>query len=504
MITRREFLKLAGLAGVSTLVPRELMWLDKLTENDVASLAAADSSLASNQLIRLAVNFPFSWGLMTYPPTDDTSRKKLRVLEYFAALGYTHTHYTMHFDSKWFARNSRGRWVYNGGDYRRGQIAESLRAMKAAAEDLGLQLIPGKESLSHIDGFIAMDPSISEFRSNASFRRWLIREGIATWPADDVNYPLGSVAYVGPNPGMDDLCREYLKIVKMNWAWPRRTNLGGRTPRYYHIGHDEFGYGWSSCIKADRSKRLNGPKALLLAREIARRVRQVRRILGEETRVTLYGDGILPANNGEVWGLIGDKQTGVGGVLQLLRDRFKVTDHIVVMPWGYDWLDGAYGVYGRNTKEGGWVSASKVQEIAYLDRLGIKYIACSGEGGPVPLSDIGMINRTTQNVFEWVRATQMYPAQLVGFGHLGFNGDINTTNCDSSSGYCINYAASLLAYLAWTYGDRSLRLARHHSYGPQVFSHIQSGLSSQEMEWIEGRHYARPSLYRGALALSGY
>ena len=300
--------------------------------------------------------------------------------------------------------------------------------------------------------------------------------------------PLGHVAKVGSNPGMDDLFGEMVRIVKHNWG---NSTLGGPAPQFWHLGHDELGYAWACCIKADRSKGLAQSRSELVAAEINQRISTIHSEISPDTQIMIYGDSYVPADYGETYGMAGDLQTGQGGVLQILRDQYRIADKLIVLPWVYSYVDGYYDGDRR-------LVFDKVKQIAFLDRLGIRYVPCTGEDGEVTFTE-PRFEQTKQTTFEWVRASQMYPEQLAGFAHLGFGG----TSFSQAAGIYHDFNACLLAYLAWVYGDRSLRLARHGSYGPRVFSRVKYGQSSQDQQWIEGVHYSRPSLQGSALTMAG-
>lgn len=508
MITRREFLEYAGASVAVFAVAPTLGTLKPFLLDDERHMLPAPATASSTvigNLPRIAYSYSMTSGWMTWPPEDDQSRRNLELLQYFSTLGYTHFLCNMYWSESLFQKNALGHWIYNNGNYREGAIAKSLRAMKAAVESEGvnMRLIPYRACLSWTFEYFGLDPSISEFRSEASFRTWVEQNGLPTWNGLKVyeQFPLGRVAYVGPNQGMDDIFNEYMKIIKSNWAFPKATTLGGPTPKYVLIAHDELGDYWACCIKADKSRDLPGTKSQLVAAEINKRVRKIRSTFGTNTKVMIFGDSLLPADNGEIYDLIGHPVTGKGGVLQLLRDKHRVANSLIVMPWTYSFRDGMGGKTAD--PNGNIIPFSKVRQLAYLDRLKIRYIPCTGEDGPLPLSDWGMIHRTTETTFEWVRAAQMFPDYLAGFAHLGFNDGIGYPGCDAGTGYCIHYAASLLAYLVWAYGERSLRLSRHNVYSPRIFSRVRADLSSRERKWTEGVHYSPPRLIGSLLSTAG-
>lgn len=520
MISRREFLKVAGASvafvGLANYRVGRLLGPDVWTQHlPIVTSHCSNSGLPAPEYPKIAMNYA-SRGFMRASPneTNDPVRKEkikqtLKLLDYFKALGYTHIQYYLEFNM-WEFSNASGHWVYNGGAYTDGSSAKSFRAMKEAVECRGMRLIPSKESLSHVVRFIEMDPSISEFhdaskprQDQTAFAEWLKSK---EFPQGDIDklvgkYPLGRIAFVGENQGMDDLFREYLLIVKRNWG---NTPLGGPAPEFYHIGHDELGQGHGGvyqgekghhafcCIKAYKSKNLPGSTSQLVAAEINRRIESVHSILSPFTQVMIWGDSYLPADHGEDYQLIGDSQTGDGGVLQILRDRYQAAGSLIVMPWKYHLVDGS--------KEWGY-EFSKVKQLSYLDRLGIRYIPTSGEHGTGNVTeDLSTlrVEKTKQTTFEWVRATQMFPRYLAGYAHLAFT----EFDHNDQTGISHDFNACLLAYLVWTFEERSLKLARHNSYSPRIFSRVNYGLSSQEQKWTGGVHFARPPLNNSLPAVS--
>lgn len=507
MISRREFLKSCGvsvLLGVATRflggrigaggAGKQLLPLILSESRGAACPAPAMPRIAYNERMS---------GFMRASPADtgdaaykDKIRNTLALLDYFAALGYSHILYGLETGNTAEFSRIGGTWVYNGGHYGGGSIAYSLQSMKEAVEARHMRLIPAVNPLSYVHHFIEIDPLISEFTwdpalplgCQRSFLLWLQANNLADKNLQ-ARFPLGRIAYLGSNPGMDAIFAETLRIIAYNW---HNTPCGGAGPDFFHIGHDELGEWHACCIKADRSAGLVQSRAALVAAEIARRQAEITAVFGLGTQVMLWGDSLLPADNGELYDLAGDPVTGAGGVLQRLRDEYQLADKLLIMPWAYSTPEGAFFINSERAHTKIWVS--KVRQLAYLDRLGFRYMPCCGEamglGGANTTDALREIARTKQTTFEWQRAAQMYPRYLAGLAHLGFG----EFQAHAGLGVSHDYNACLLAYLGWQFGERSRKLARHNSYGPRVFAGVQYGLSSREQQWTAGRHFGEPHL----------
>lgn len=519
MITRREFLEVAGATAISSVIIPNLGHFLPFTAQNFPAVTDMNGKApisASQKALRVAHNWWASY--QRADPADAAYQEVVEIVNYFKVLGYTHYLYVMQLPNPHEFSNSTGHWKYMQGHYRDGKTAASFRKMKEIVESpldgvVGMQMIPVLPlGLSHmldvINNLNDFDTTLAEFESEESFDEWIENNGMGGDNPDKDKYTR-NWAFVGDytkthrklrNKCLDELYLEYLRIIKWNWG---NSRLGGRYPKYIHIGHDELGVGWACAIKADRSKDLKPSKSELVAAEISERLHTIKRVISPRTRVMIYGDSFVPHYNGEVFGLIGDPQSGEGGVLQILRDRYRVAHQLIVMPWGYRDIDGDV----RHDQEGREIPYSKVRQICYLDRLGIPYIPCSGGGKDSLIGDPDalltareVVERTKQTTFEWIKVSQMYPKHLSGFAHLEWQEEPSYISDD---GLRYNYAANLLAYLAWTYDERSLNLARRNNYGLRIFSRVHSGLSSQERQWIEGVHYWPPPLCGILLTLVG-
>ena len=215
--------------------------------------------------------------------------------------------------------------------------------------------------------------------------------------------------------------------------------------------------------------------------EINARIKQIDAILGPSVRVIIYGDCLAPGSvTGEIYDLCGDVNTGAGGVLKFLDRAYKEKNRIVVMPWGYSSVDGV----ATKLCDGRSFVYSKIKQVRFLDALGYRYILAAGEDAGATESMLDMTRRTC---FEWVTASQLYPAGLTGFAHLAW--PPFTANVGSLQ---TGYSAPLLAYWGWTYGEKSLRLPRNNPYGPKMWENVDFMKSRKDLAWKEGIHYFNP------------
>jgi hypothetical protein len=98
-----------------------------------------------------------------------------------------------------------------------------------------------------------------------------------------------------------------------------------------------------------------------------------------------WGDSFLPTDNGEIFGLCGDVNSGIGGVLEILRNNTNikteitsdVADNTIIMPWIYSQLDG----FEREPSCNSIIKIDKIAEAKFLDHLGYKWIPSCGEDG---------------------------------------------------------------------------------------------------------------------------
>lgn len=442
--------------------------------------------------IRLASNVRL-WGWMADSSADPAMEKIIRAkrgaLDYYRGLGFTHILYFIDSPYAPLFRKTAAGWIYNGGAYAAGDHSLSLARMKKETEARGMVLVPAMTSLSHMDAYIAMDSSISEFdRKNPRPRPpW-------TWPAagKQAYAKYDGIAAAGPlgrNPGADQFFREYLRIIKA--VWTADGNADGHPP-FILIGHDELGYNEICLIKAGKSRHRPETKAALVAEEIHARAVQVAEIVDSSTSLLLFGDSFVPGDYGETYGLAGDAKTGAAGTLRILRDRFRLKDKLVVIPWIYSSLESDGKDRYRN------VVLSKAKQLGYLDRLGYSYLIGAGEDGQEPFSP--PVDRTLQSLFEWVRESRHYQAHRRGYAHMSFN---NFETClpqsDSLLPLCSGYSAPLLAYLAWSQAGGLPDGSFPKEYSPEVFQGVDFRKSRWEEKWQAGRHYPAPPKDSGSI-----
>lgn len=422
--------------------------------------------------LKISGNLPTISGWMRASHSDPNLQAKINTvneaLDYFKRLGYTHVFYPMENPYAPIFSRATGQWIYNGGSYAAGDHAESFRAMKTAIEQRGMRMIPMVKSLSHLSIEIGLDPSISEISNWSAF---CLANAI---PCESIN---NHVASTLNNPGATQFFREYLRIINANWG---STAVGGARPAYIHIGHDEIGYGRTCYIKADKTKNSTSSRSKLVADEIGARIAQINTEVGSSTKVMVFGDSFLPGDYGDTYGMAGSSTDGTGGVLQLLKATQAT--RLIVQPWMYSTLEYAPVDPGRG------LVVSKVRQVERLDKLGYSYVPYTGEdeAAPVFIDQWSTINC----LFEWVRISQMYPSRLLGFSHMSYNPWTATSPGNLRSGY----TAPALAYFAWTFGERSLKLARHNTFSARMTSKVDYVRSRNELAWTEQNHYSRPPL----------
>jgi hypothetical protein len=433
-------------------------------------------SMGSAAELRVACNARLA-GWMR-PSAEDSSlssllRIKRAALDYYKSLGFTHILYPMEIPYvPAFKKGAQG-WTYNGGTYAEGDHAESLATMKKEVEARGMSLVPALQSLSHVEAFIKLDPSISEFDRlhPKPPAPWLWRK-----EARDRYAGYDGVAQAGPlgtNPGADQFFREYLRIIKAVWE---KQGGPGAHPAQILIGHDELGYASVGFIKAGRSRPRPESAAELVALEIKARCDQAREILGDSAAVWLWADSFVPGDYGETYGLAGDAQTGEGGVLRLLAERHGLGGRLTVIPWAYSSLESDAADDGRK------LIISKAKQLAYLDRVGVPFILGTGEDQTSPYAPF--VERTKQCLFEWV-AEGRKRTGLRGYAHMTFD---NFESCavlpGSATPVCAGFSAPLLAYLAWSGKPGPAR-----RYSPVAYSGVDYLKSRWELSWKAGVHY---------------
>jgi hypothetical protein len=421
--------------------------------------------------MRVALNASLAGWMRTSAPDSVTARileQKRKALDYYRALGFTHILYPMEWPYAGAFGKRTGEWIYNGGDYAHGDHAESLSAMKREAEARGMLLVPAVECLSHVQAYITLDPSISEFDaknpkppppwlwSDYEKRGYRAYDGIA------------SAGPLGANPGADQFFREYMRIIKAVWA-----ASGSRGPERVMIGHDELGYGTVSLLKAGKSRRKPETASELVAAEIHARYTQVTEILGPQAGLFLFGDSFVPGDYGETYGLTGDLRTGAGGTLDLLRSRYEMAGKFAVIPWIYSSRESDGPEGGRG------LSVSKRRQLDYLDRLGVAFLVGTGEDQSQPYAP--PLERTQLCLFEWVREARAHPDHLLGFANLTYN-PFDACRKDSSAlPLCSGFSAALLASLVWK--DPEAAKALNEPYSMRTFRRVDYRKIRWEGRW---------------------
>jgi hypothetical protein len=492
------------------------------------SISATTSSSTAGLRIVLDVNL---WGWMgdwRNISTSDNSyeatlmRFKLGLLDYYKKLGYTHVYCNVSIGA---TNYTGGHWVYNNGNYTTDagdEVVSSFQYMKSAVESKGLQVIPLLSSLSHMDGYIKVDPSISEFYDVGTKKStWSTMSG-KTINGTYIRPEWDHVAYAGNYPDvrnvpMDEIVSEEIKIVNANWG---NTAVGGPFPKYINIGHDEEGAGSVCFIAADRNKSLlsSYTKSDLVAREIAYRYQQIQNTLkirgAQNVKVILWGDSFLPADYGVVYDMCGNlNSNGSGGVLDKIKNdtyiKSKITNNtsifqnIIVSPWMYSFPD---NYFWRCTGSTSPISTNDVKfdkkpQIAYLNNLGYKFIPFSGTDGSI--SDPNAVERIKQNTYEWVRNCKANTTFLAGYGNAVWDSRYNWDNVtatyvnnpnyfsninDTANSLKTEFSATLLAYTAWTYQDMSYYVIQR-VYSPIFYNNCKFLQSRNTLSWVSGTDY---------------
>ncbi len=412
----------------------------------------------------------------------------LEKLEYYKKLGFTHAAVHVDFDKSLYSHAS-GKWIYNKKKYAEGTPAADFSNHLKQVRDAGLIPIPIIECFSHTEAYIELDNtlpdserSISQFNTTYPMpdlaelavifpctKNWDTNSQRGYQSYDGIAYPGG----LGENKGADEIYEQLFKIIKQNW--------GNTAIPYIHIGHDEWGYGCVSYLKLGRSKSRSESISELMAKEVHARITQIESTIGKDTKIIMWADGFVLGDYGETYGTAGELTTGSGGILNLLDKTYRAKNKIILMPWIYSVVDGTFD-NGRN------LTFDKAKQIAYLDRLGYNYIPCGGEDGDPSIESVEKVKQTT---FEWVRVSQIYPKYLIGYGNATWKPYTNSIGSDTNK-ISVGYSAPLIAYLGWTYGERSLKLARNKKYTPDIFSKVKFIKSRQEQKWTEGVHYFSP------------
>lgn len=406
--------------------------------------------------------------------------------------------------------SSTGHWIFNYGKYtdHSSSAVKDFLALKSAVEAAGMHVLPGIGALSHQQPWICGEPdygwnannALSEFNTPGDLLTFAHTNGL--WPmgsnnTDSCNNALNSVTCANDtNKTASDINVEQLRIIQKNWG---TTTLGGLYPQYIHLGHDEIGNTtidqskFICLVGADKTKdsvTKHGGGAVgqswLIAHEIKTRYGEVTANCNSGTKIFLYGDCFVPLGNGQAGGLTGD-QNGKGGVLQFLRDTMKLANNCIIEPWNYWDVNGA-------TRYNGSMTFNQNTQVLYMQNFGFGYVLASGEAFNYNAEWCGMqnVHQHLQVAFEQVRASQFYPNNLCGFGIFLYD-DWDTGGLNDT---LAGYTGPILAYFGWTFGDKSLAVARHQSFSPQVYLNFKPTQSRKNLTWTLGTDYNTPSTDR--------
>jgi hypothetical protein len=448
----------------------------------LALVFAAIPGRSAPPALRILISPQTQWGWVRESGSDSAQRSLIQTrrsqLDYYGSLGFSHVSYGLDPDLYNHFRKSQGRWVFSR---ERGETGtdSSLAAAKREAEARGLRLLPQLPCLSQMGAFIQwVDSGVSEFPDKREFRRFCESKHLA---GDYL--AMNHVAASGDNPAADQFFEEQLKLIKRGW----RTG-SAKAPDYIQIGHDELGFDSVCFIKAGRSRNSSLSRSELVAAEINKRVEQVARILGDSVGVILYGDSFLPTDLGERYGMAGKPNTGEGGVLWILRNRYHLEKKLIIMPWNYILADGDVHYWSR-------LKYDKEKQIRALERLGFGYIPGPGEHGSggnaaanrlAPPFSLGLRRKTVQCLAEWVVAARRHPLMLRGYADQVYE----PYGLCSADHLCVGYTAPLLAYAGWILPDA--KPGSTFMLPAKALDRIKYQRSRWEEKWIQGDHYPAP------------
>jgi hypothetical protein len=483
-------------------------------------------------------------------------------LNYFKKLGYTHCEFpviygiggvsniypytpTVFFNSSYialFKKNSSGKWIYNNGNYTSGQIATDLRTMLNAIKSAGFTPIPWIQTLNHINIAslsFSIDNSVCDFaaplsntisatyntldpRTDPSGKRYFAANTQTVFYNQCIDIAQAGVE--GDNLAMDQLFTEYCKILLFNW---RQVYGGTSAPAYVQLNGEEATYYRVAKVNMPGSKsiqkHLTWGAAKLIAADFSTRITQIDRVFGTSTTKIFLGcDAYVPGDyndaaldmgatptGGKYPNLIGDPATGVGGALYILDKTYGRKSRVIAEPWIYINIDNQPGdPLWSFDNAGNPLMLDKSASIAFLNKLGYKYMFACGEfdtGTQAYIDDVK--EQTKQCTFEWLKASQKYPTNCVGYGYLIFKENFNQIPLGGDGTYSPCWSASLLPYWGWQYGEQSLKLPRHNSYGSRMWKNCDYLKSRRDQAWTEGVHFFRPPLVsplRNATFIASY
>jgi hypothetical protein len=448
-----------------------------------ALLAAVPAAHADEPALRLLIHPLTQWGWARDSAAEPARSALLRTrraeLDYFRALGFTHVSYGMEPDFYDRMRMVDGKWEYVRAAGDTGPDS-SLASARREAEKRGMRLVPQLAVLSHQDVIITWrDSSISEFPGRKPFLEYCAAHGLPPDPG------LNHVAALGDNPVADAFFLAQLDWIRRGWA----AGPGPHAPDYIHLGHDELGFDSVCFVKAGRNARNPKTRSELVAEEIARRVAQVRRVLGDSVVPIVYGDSFLPTDLGERYGLSGEAGSGKGGVLWILHYRYGLEKKILIMPWNYILEDGDTHYWSR-------CKYDKEKQLALLEKLGFAFVPGPGEHGSngdpkqnrlAPPFSLGLRDKTLGCTLQWIAAARKHPALLRGYAYQIFE----PYDFCAPDGLCAGFGAPLLAYAGWTYPGGAP--SGGELLPPkQKLDKVDYRRSRREGMWIPGVHFPKP------------
>lgn len=256
------------------------------------------------------------------------------------------------------------------------------------------------------------------------------------------------------------------------------TNIFGANtpPEYINIGYDELGYDQQPFVfdSVSSSGAVIFTAAQRVAATVAARVRQVDAAFpGKNIKILLIGDSFVPNDYGSTYKLCGDITTGNGGVLQILKDTFKLSNRLIINPWTYSMVDGTLDAC-RNQIHDKW------KQIEYLNKLGYKFMPYVGEDG-------GTDDNTLQCTFEWARACENFNTNRAGYVYSNYQSWASSGDFSSVIPYIMKYP-----FLAKTYAPDT-----KVAYSKQLFAGLKFKQSKKNFSFQNGIDY-----YTG-LALKG-
>jgi hypothetical protein len=474
----------------------------------------SESRVFTTEMVRHIFNWSFA--AHNGNVTGDIKEKLL----YFHRLGYNYVlsylDYTQIMPLMAYCASGQdsGHWVFNKHHYadQSKAVVGDFIALKSAVETCGLHLMPAIGDLSHQGQWIygttndkgdtiwKRNNALSEFNSPKDLLDFAHAHGL--WPnasnnMDSCNKALNGIYCADDsNKTASDIFIEQLKIIQANWG---SSTPGGLYPQYINIGHDEMGF-WADgkflCGvgegKTKESVKKHGGGALgkswVIAHQIKTKYGQVGAHCDPGVKIILWGDCFIPLNNGQSGGLTGDKTTGNGAILQVLRDTMQLTNNCIVEPWNY-W-------YVKGTPVYDGIVFDQATQLKYIQKFGFGYVLASGEGEvyfDANKKEVwgGMANvkQHIRVAFEQVRASLEYPNNLYGYGNMLYQPNLETAGFNDTLG---GYTAPILAYFGWTLSGNLFSSAKFPVFTPQVYAKFDPITSRKNLTWVLGKDYTAP------------